>query len=404
MVVEDSAKCKRTLIPPDGSLPGIPVQTAEGIALHSGSDTDKIDLSGLQKVFSTDPVFGIVAQDEDGNLLNSLPPNDAKSYLPVGLGTSFTWTEINGIYGAGTGVLGKLTIPTDSPIQYFLGTQGQVLSLDADLNPEFVDPSSLTGRAGFIDAQSINAAYSSGASIIVGFGQLVVVDGSDSIIITNSASKVLNLSLTGAGGLDAGSLAASTYYWIYAIYNKTTDTINVLGSTSPTTPLLPTDYNHFRLIGMFRTTAASLVSTGYVQTGRMCFLGETASPVPFSQGPTATTTMYTGAITGLPPYQYVNQAMFRMDAIGVTSTYECNVIIADQIAGATGASVSLPATSNQYGSGNFTSTRTGLNAYATFTAIIPYATAIYYNIYYAAAIPSGDSAALRMIGFQLSIF
>jgi hypothetical protein len=401
-VVEDDAFCKKTLPPPEN--PSLATQGEDGPALKDGSSSEKICLPALQKQVAG-TINGFIGQDDDGCLFNSLPTSDANKYIPIGTGSGIVWSNVNDIFGEdGCGVLVRKCEPFTGENVYLEGEEGQVLSSDADGNPVWVDASTLTAVAGFIDAQAISANYSSGSSLIVNFGQMVVKSGTAAVVITNAVSYVLNLATVGAGGLDAGALAASTYYYIHVIYDKDNNVINVLASTSATAPVLPGTYDYSRVIGLFRTTGSAFVGAGYFQNGRQVFLGETAAPVTFTQAGPNSPLMYTGAVTGLAPYQYVNQVMFRMDAIGVTASYECNVIIADQVAGPTGASVSLPVTSNQYGSGNFTSTRTGLNAYATFMATVPYATPSYYNIYYAAAIPSGDSAALRILGYTLSMF
>lgn len=80
-----------------------------------------------------------------------------------------------------------------------------------------------------------------------------------------SGSFTINFATTGANGLDAGSLSASTFYYIYAIYKPSTNTWAALGSTSSSSPTLPTGYTVSALIGVMLTDGSShlLVTTQY---------------------------------------------------------------------------------------------------------------------------------------------
>lgn len=62
---------------------------------------------------------------------------------------------------------------------------------------------------------------------------------------------------SGAGGLDTGSEAASTWYSIWVIYNQTTATTSALLSTSATAPTMPSGYTFKRLVGWVRNNASS---------------------------------------------------------------------------------------------------------------------------------------------------
>jgi len=72
-----------------------------------------------------------------------------------------------------------------------------------------------------------------------------------------------------AGGLDTGSRAANTWYWIWAIARSDTGNADVLLSTSNTSPVMPANYDKKRLIGAIRTGASTLdnIDTRYVGGG-----------------------------------------------------------------------------------------------------------------------------------------
>jgi hypothetical protein len=62
---------------------------------------------------------------------------------------------------------------------------------------------------------------------------------------------------TGNGGIDTGSIAASTTYHWFVIRNPSGPTVDVLFSLSATAPTLPSGYTQFRRIGSVRTNASS---------------------------------------------------------------------------------------------------------------------------------------------------
>lgn len=85
-----------------------------------------------------------------------------------------------------------------------------------------------------------------------------------------SFSKVLNLSITGVGGMDAGTAPVSGFVAVYAIYNPTTNTTSVLGTnaTSAIAPEIyagsnmPSGYTASALISVWRTNASSQFVAG----------------------------------------------------------------------------------------------------------------------------------------------
>jgi hypothetical protein len=62
---------------------------------------------------------------------------------------------------------------------------------------------------------------------------------------------------SGNGGLDTGTVAASTWYFVHVITRVDTGVVDVLISKSATAPTLPTSYTLFRRIGAILTNASS---------------------------------------------------------------------------------------------------------------------------------------------------
>lgn len=97
--------------------------------------------------------------------------------------------------------------------------------------------------------------------------------------VARDASNAVNLALasaltkrldaawsvgTGNGGLDTGSIANATYH-VWLIKRSDTGVVDVLFSTSASSPTMPTNYTHKRRIGSFIRTGGAI--TPFVQDG-----------------------------------------------------------------------------------------------------------------------------------------
>lgn len=83
--------------------------------------------------------------------------------------------------------------------------------------------------------------------------ELSVENGSNSYATLRSVNLTINTAVTGANGIDVGSIAASTWYSVWAIYNGTTT--SGLVSLSATAPTMPNGYTYKARIGWIRTDA-----------------------------------------------------------------------------------------------------------------------------------------------------
>ena len=85
----------------------------------------------------------------------------------------------------------------------------------------------------------------------------VVMDsaGSANFYTDNYGSCTIDATIVGAAGLDAGTLAANTWYNIFTI--STGVTLSCLASTSATTPTMPTGYAYKMRVGALKTDAAN---------------------------------------------------------------------------------------------------------------------------------------------------
>lgn len=92
-------------------------------------------------------------------------------------------------------------------------------------------------------------------------------DGDDSDLhIETGLTKQLDATWeegTGLGGLDTGSIAASTWYHVWVIKRTDTGVVDVLFSTSPTDPVMPENYNCKRRVGAILTDGSSNIIPFY---------------------------------------------------------------------------------------------------------------------------------------------
>jgi hypothetical protein len=79
-------------------------------------------------------------------------------------------------------------------------------------------------------------------------------------------SLTLNTAILGAGGLDTGSIAASTLYYVYTIVDS--NSIKLIASISSTSP---TGFTQYKKVGAFITDSS-------LNIGKACFFGEILAP------------------------------------------------------------------------------------------------------------------------------
>lgn len=122
----------------------------------------------------------------------------------------------------------------------------------------------------------------------------------------------VDITLTGAGGLDQGTLAASTFYAVHAIGDSTGNNAgSALISTSLTAPVLPGGYDMFRRIGFIKTDGASHVlpfrQEGLSTDRWMWWDAAIATSVTAGSSATFATV---DASAGIPPMGVSSEAMF----------------------------------------------------------------------------------------------
>jgi hypothetical protein len=111
-------------------------------------------------------------------------------------------------------------------------------------------------------------AWQSNTQVLVNTGSATSDDLTTLMTLPAPLTKSLAAWAAGNGGmLDTGVLAQAWYH-IHLIYNPTTKVVDVLASTSPTAPTLPSGYTKKRRIASIATAAASPYNIlQYIQNG-----------------------------------------------------------------------------------------------------------------------------------------
>lgn len=129
------------------------------------------------------------------------------------------------------------------------------------------------GHINGLNTQSVESPLDFANDIIVNPGEAASDDDRpELIVLSSSITKQIDAAWavgTNQGGLDTGSVANATYY-IWLIKRSDTGVVDVLLSANPSSPTMPSNYDHKRRIGAFiRSGGANL---GWESFGDMFLL------------------------------------------------------------------------------------------------------------------------------------
>lgn len=91
----------------------------------------------------------------------------------------------------------------------------------------------------------------------------------DNMVLGSALTKRLDANWavgTNQGGLDTGSKANSTWYYVWLIKRADTGVVDVLFSASASSPTMPANYTIKRLVGFFRTDGSAAIEA-FTQIG-----------------------------------------------------------------------------------------------------------------------------------------
>ncbi len=110
----------------------------------------------------------------------------------------------------------------------------------------------------YIDGLAISNGTDAAHEVDIATGACRDVD--DSLNIKVTATLTADIEVSGANGLDTGTVAANTFYSVWVI-SKLDGTKAALLSTSQTSPTMPSGYTKKRRVGWCRTDASSNIYT-----------------------------------------------------------------------------------------------------------------------------------------------
>ena len=127
-----------------------------------------------------------------------------------------------------------------------------------------------------------NNAVTPGTKIDVTAAEVVMRStGGSNYYTGNYGNCTIDMSVVGAGGLDAGTIAANTWYYVYAISAGTAD--SCIASTSAASPTMPASYIYKTRLGAMHTGAGSVIDRS-LQKGRHTRWVATAGALPVTPG------------------------------------------------------------------------------------------------------------------------
>lgn len=154
----------------------------------------------------------------------------------IRIGNAHTVCILKGIYSAApTGILQTVTINSSGQ----LGSTDNIAA-DVSLPPDFLDGMEVSNSGN--DDKNISAG--------------TCRDSTNGFNITYAGGTV-DMLTSDEGGLDTGSPAANTWYYIHIISNNDSSTVDSLLSLSATAPTLPSGFTIFRMILPIRYNGSS---------------------------------------------------------------------------------------------------------------------------------------------------
>lgn len=139
------------------------------------------------------------------------------------------------------------------------GTSGQsiVKQSNSDFDYAWQDPVDITGN------KSLNGACAnlridrlSATTIALNVDEIVFNVGDSSVRFTSPSQKIVDIDASGLNGLDTGTKAINTWYYIYYISNGIT--LAGLFSLSSSNPTLPAGYTYKAMVGAIRNPSTNI--------------------------------------------------------------------------------------------------------------------------------------------------
>lgn len=175
----------------------------------------------------------------------------------------------------------------------------------------------VTSKAPVGTFSNLSITRPTAATVDVDADSIVLADSSNVKYEATSVNLTLDITASGANGLDTGS-EANVWYYIWVIYNGTTVAGLLSASSTLGTITLPSGYTYGALVGAVKNTSGDFVD--FIQTGNQYWYS--AWP---SMG-SGTVTIYTSLdITNYVPSALSNVAIVQIDATTNQNTVVSNL-------------------------------------------------------------------------------
>lgn len=200
------------------------------------SGTSKLNLSGSATIFLTETASDAQAVYD---LLVNLAANSVLARAASSAGAA------SGVALAASQVIGR-------------GSSGDVAAIG--LAPSALAMDTTTIRVvgsctSFVNLKTFNNTTTPNSKMDITADEVVVKNSSGYAVCLSSVSETVDITVSGASGLDTGSEASSTWYYIYIIWDGTN--VNALLSTSATAPTMPSGYTYKKLVGAVYNNGSS---------------------------------------------------------------------------------------------------------------------------------------------------
>lgn len=235
--------------------------------------------AGNQPASLFDTMFNIAGQQ--GNITCTATGTNAISLVSITneyVGTAYTDGQLVSWQAAATST-GAVTMQWSGLgfLNYYTAAGIQAQSGDIVINTNYISQYRANlnaGNGGFI---TLNATVTAISNPVAGTHKNVKITNggtpatqvaltADAVIAQNASGGTVRLTTvsvtistasTGANGLDSGTVAASTFYSVWAIYNAGSATTAGLLSTSATSPTLPSGYAYQARLGWVLTDGSA---------------------------------------------------------------------------------------------------------------------------------------------------
>ena len=116
-------------------------------------------------------------------------------------------------------------------------------------------PAASAPIGGFTGLKIVTQGASNFTSVVTA-ASLVLTNPAGGVFVAKNVSVSPAINASGSNGLDTGTFAASTWYYVWVIYTPTTATTAGLFSLSSTSPTLPSGYLFSARVGAVRTDSS----------------------------------------------------------------------------------------------------------------------------------------------------